>query len=66
MRRALFKLLSLLTGARAFPGAQYRAGIMPALTISYKTLPRAFLFIQILFIILSVIYLTCFYCLLTF
>ena len=39
---------------------------MPALTISYKTLPRAVLFIQILFIILSVIYITCFYYLLTF
>ena len=37
--RALFKLLSLLSGARAFPEAQYRAGIMPAL-------PQAFLFIQ--------------------
>lgn len=31
MRRALFKLLPLPTGARAFPGAQYQAGIMPAL-----------------------------------
>ena len=43
--RALFKLLSLLTGARAFPEAQYRAGMMPALTAGVSFYSNPFYYV---------------------
>ena len=42
-RRQLLHNLQQLPGARAFPGAQYRAGIMPALTAGVSFLFKSFL-----------------------